>query len=75
MVVGGLVRRTEAHEEMVCNQALDMMAVVGKVQIPTNSIDHVHVYYIDTCGIVYSTNSKTVFLLSTAIDSNWCSQR
>ena len=43
MVVGGLTNRTDCHEEMVCNQALDMMDVVAKVKNPINPGDHIHV--------------------------------
>ena len=43
MIVGGLTSRTDCHEEMVCNQALDMMAVAGKVQNPIDPRDHIHV--------------------------------
>ena len=43
MVVGGLKDKTECHEEIVCNQALDMLAVVAKVKNPVEPEDHIHV--------------------------------
>jgi guanylate cyclase soluble subunit beta len=43
MVVGGLTNRSDCHEEMVCNQALDMMDVVEKVKNPINPADHIHI--------------------------------
>eukprot|EP00118_Oscarella_pearsei_P025486 m.308265 g.308265 ORF g.308265 m.308265 type:complete len:699 (+) comp43651_c0_seq1:3181-5277(+) len=43
MVVGGLTNPLDKHEEMVCNQALDMMAVVQRVRDPTSKSDHIHI--------------------------------
>ena len=50
MVVGGLTDKTECHEEMVCNQALDMITVVTKVKNPIDSKDHIHVTDSETKG-------------------------
>jgi guanylate cyclase soluble subunit beta len=43
MVVGGLTDKTVCHEEMVCNQALDMITVATKVKNPIDSEDHIHI--------------------------------
>jgi hypothetical protein len=50
MVVGGLTDKTVCHEEMVCNQALDMITVATKVKNPIDSEDHIHVTNFETEG-------------------------